>query len=129
MTKLDTLREQNPDLELFPDPDNIDLTTKKVVLLEEPVVQNERIEWATLEDLTEEDIHLRLTDLKRIAYQRRAYLFSQLSWRYERHSREVRLNLPTTDNLDDLDNYAQALADISKQPDYPYTITWPQELN
>ena len=48
-------------------------------------------------------------------------------WRYLRYDRELRLGLTPTDDIQKLDLYMQALADITQQPD-PFNITWP-ELN
>ncbi|MEQ1667121.1 MAG: phage tail assembly chaperone [Sulfuriferula sp.] len=48
-----------------------------------------------------------------------------VAWRYERNAREVRLGLPVTDDLAALDNYIQALSDISKQAGFPDSVVWP----
>ena len=48
-----------------------------------------------------------------------------LSWRYERHAREIRLGLDPTDDIAVLDNYAQELADVPQQPGFPKTVNWP----
>lgn len=48
-----------------------------------------------------------------------------LSWRYERNARETRLSLTTTDNIADLDAYAQALAEIPQQAGFPKVVNWP----
>ena len=45
-------------------------------------------------------------------------------WKYLRHARETRLGIPTTDNLQELDAYFQALADITNRPD-PNNVIWP----
>lgn len=126
MTKLDELIEQNPELEVYPAITiSIDPDEQRVITLAEPRIEDGKIVWAEIVNLTDADKQARLADFKRLAEQRRAYLFNQLSWRYERHQRQVRMNLPPSDNIADLDAYAQALADISKQPGYPKTITWP----
>jgi hypothetical protein len=54
----------------------------------------------------------------------RDQLLQIYDWRYLRNGREQRLGVPTTDNIQELDAYAQALADITNQPD-PYSIVWP----
>lgn len=56
--------------------------------------------------------------------QQRDILISDVDWRYIRYAREIRLNLPTTDDIAMLDTYTQALADITTQTD-PYNIIWP----
>ena len=51
---------------------------------------------------------------------------NEVSWRYERHARETRLKLKTTDDIEVLDTYIQALADITKQKTFPESVTWPE---
>lgn len=55
---------------------------------------------------------------------KRDRLINGFEWRYNRHQREVRLGLTPTDDISKLDEYMQALADITKQPD-PSNIQWP----
>lgn len=130
MTKLDELIQQNPNLVLEPAVNiQIDFDNQRLVTLSEPKVENDKIVWAEIVALSDQDKELRLADFRRLAEQRRAYLFGQLSWRYERHQRETRMAQPTTDNIADLDAYAQALADITKQSGYPKTIVWPEFSN
>lgn len=50
---------------------------------------------------------------------------NEIDWRYNRYHRQVRLGLPTTDNIEALDAYIQALCDVTSQSD-PYNITWPE---
>lgn len=45
-------------------------------------------------------------------------------WRVTQHLSEVRLGLPPTEDLRDIDLYMQALRDITKQSD-PTNIVWP----
>jgi hypothetical protein len=52
-------------------------------------------------------------------------LMQDFDWRYVRYEREVRLNLPTTDDIIKLDEYMQSLADITLQED-PFNIVWPE---
>ncbi len=68
-----------------------------------------------------------LTDeqLAATARAKRDTLLEQFTWRYERYSREVRLGIETTDSIEALDAYAQALADIPQQEGFPTTIEWP----
>lgn len=49
---------------------------------------------------------------------------ANMAWRVERCLSEIRLGLPTTDDLQELDAYIQALRDVTLQPD-PFNITWP----
>ncbi|AWX98573.1 hypothetical protein A8139_00655 [Marinomonas primoryensis] len=53
-------------------------------------------------------------------------LLDQLTWRYERHAREMRLGVETTDSLSALDTYAQALADVPQEEGFPTDIEWPE---
>lgn len=46
-------------------------------------------------------------------------------WRYNRYHRQVRLNLTPTDNIDNLDRYMQALADITNQENLENPV-WPE---
>lgn len=55
-----------------------------------------------------------------------------VAWRYERRAREIRLDLPVTDDdtaLAALDAYIQALADLPEQPGLdPLNPEWPEEI-
>lgn len=48
----------------------------------------------------------------------------EFEWRYERYHRQVRIGIPTTDNIETLDRYMQALADVTEQEDLK-NIQWP----
>lgn len=52
-------------------------------------------------------------------------LINAQMWRYERHAREVRLGLTPTDDINQLDAYIQALAEITTDPNWPLNHTWP----
>ena len=54
-------------------------------------------------------------------------MMADTDWRYLRYDRELRLGLTPTDDIQKLDLYMQALADITQQSD-PFNIVWP-ELN
>ena len=49
---------------------------------------------------------------------------SEIEWRYNRFHRNERLSLLQVDSIAALDEYIQALADITNQSD-PYNIVWP----
>lgn len=55
-------------------------------------------------------------------------LMRNFEWRYSRYNRQLRLGLTTTDKLEDLDIYMQALADITQQQD-PFRIVWPEYVS
>lgn len=57
---------------------------------------------------------------------RRDDLMAAFDWRYLRHDREIRMNMVPTDDIQKLDEYMQALADITKQEDI-FNIQWPVE--
>lgn len=48
----------------------------------------------------------------------------EVEWKVFRYQSEIRLGLTPTDNIQQLDEYIQALRDITKQED-PYSISWP----
>ena len=52
-------------------------------------------------------------------------LMDHHDWMYARYARESRMNLPHTVSIESLDNYMQALADITTQTD-PFNIEWPE---
>lgn len=64
-------------------------------------------------------------DLVTPARAQRDSLIAAVSWKYERHARELRLSLKPTDDLTALDTYMQSLADLTKQVGFPESITWP----
>lgn len=49
----------------------------------------------------------------------------QMTWRYERYARHERLGLPQVDDIQKLDSYIQALANIPQTQEDPYDIVWP----
>jgi hypothetical protein len=56
--------------------------------------------------------------------QQRDQLMQEFEWRYTRYYRQQRLDLPTTDQIESLDSYMQALADITLQEDLN-ALVWP----
>lgn len=52
-------------------------------------------------------------------------LIAEVEWRYARYARHARLGLDQIDNIEDLDGYVQALADITKQEGFPFNVSWP----
>jgi hypothetical protein len=51
----------------------------------------------------------------------------EVEWRVFRNLSEQRMGSITTENIETLDNYIQALRDVTKQED-PFNITWPTPL-
>ncbi|MGO2354626.1 MAG: phage tail assembly chaperone [Marinomonas foliarum] len=64
-------------------------------------------------------------ELSTTARTKRDQLLGEVSKRYDRYASESRLGLETTDSIESLDTYAQALRDITKQEGFPTTIEWP----
>ncbi|MCB4811703.1 phage tail assembly chaperone [Methylovorus menthalis] len=53
---------------------------------------------------------------------------SAVSWRYERHAREERLGIPLTDDIAELDEYIQDLAEVPEQSGFPQNVEWPDSI-
>jgi hypothetical protein len=86
-------------------------------------------EWHIIwqEDLeTPQDIvAVRTRNAERQQRANRDQLIKEVQWRYERHARLARLEQAQVDDLTELDAYVQALADVTDQPGWPFTVTWP----
>lgn len=60
--------------------------------------------------------------------QHRDVLLAGVFWKVERHQRELRLGLPTTDSAETMlaiDQYIQELCNVPQQAGFPHTIIWP----
>jgi hypothetical protein len=55
----------------------------------------------------------------------RDQLMSEFEWRYVRYTRQQRLGLTPTDNIVEMDQYMQKLADITNQDDLN-NLVWPE---
>jgi len=66
-----------------------------------------------------------IAELAALARLKRDTLIQSVSWRYERHAREMRLGIAATEALFLLDTYVQTLADIPAQTGFPQSIIWP----
>jgi hypothetical protein len=55
-------------------------------------------------------------------------IMSENDWRYNRYDRQLRLGNTCTDNLVELDNFMQNLADVTSQAD-PFNVVWPVLTN
>lgn len=64
-------------------------------------------------------------EIAKAARLKRDSLITAMSWRYERHASELRLGIEITDSIEALDQYAQALRDITDQGNFPLVIDWP----
>ena len=81
-------------------------------------------EWQ-IEELTQEEARYRKDELSARARDDRDLRFDLEHWRIERYQSEVRLGLTPSEDIVHLDNYFQALRDITKQEEFPYIIEWP----
>lgn len=81
----------------------------------------------SLEDIERSKLERVNTKWQEIRIQRDE-LMKAFEWRYTRYERQVRLGMPPTDNINDLDSYMQGLADITLQSD-PDNIAWPNFSN
>lgn len=57
--------------------------------------------------------------------QERDRRINEVAWLYERYARHERLGIPQIDNIQSLDTYVQALANIPQEQEDPYDIVWP----
>jgi hypothetical protein len=102
------------------------------IVVEDPpasIPDTQILEWSgtawNVRDKTEQEL---TNELQRKWYEvrgQRDYMLSQLDWRFHRYQSQTRLNITPTDNIENLDTYAQALRDITLQTD-PYNIVWPE---
>ena len=80
-------------------------------------------EWVAVEDAT----HTVRTSVRaRQERENRDARIKSIEWRYVRYERNARLGLPQQDNIDALDTYVQALADVPTQAGFPWDIQWPE---
>jgi len=125
---------------------NIVIESREIVELEIPledpviedqeeIVEEEEVVEKTPEQLLiEEEERLRsflpeadyavIEEWKNVRLKRNE-LIKDVDWKILRHQRELRMNLSPTDSLENLDKYAQALADITLQTEDPFSIIWP----
>lgn len=73
---------------------------------------------------SQEEIQVQIEEQWNNVRLQRDKLMEEFQWRYVRYDRQVRLNIPTTDDITIMDAYMQSLADITLQSN-PYAIEWP----
>lgn len=101
--------------------------TSKVFAYEQNQLDNPIVVKAikNMKEMTEEEIELLLNpivsneDLIKSKRAERDNIINSFSWRIERNSQELELNLETTDNRLDLLNYMQYLRDIPNDKKFP----------
>lgn len=89
--------------------------------------ESESINWV-ISDLSEEEILSKQVESDRLKWhsirKERDEKINALSWRIERYNSEVRLGLTPTDDIVALDNYIQALRDITEVENVS-DVVWP----
>lgn len=94
----------------------------------ESIGQNQILEWTgsswNVRDKTSEELQADLDNAWSNIRSQRDQMLKDLDWRFIRNQSQTYLGIPTTDNLNDLNIYTQALRDITLQED-PHNIIWP----
>lgn len=80
-------------------------------------------DWEVIQ-LTQSEINTLITQQWQVVRSERDILIKDEEWKINRYHSEVRLGLEPTDDITKLDEYIQALRDVTKQPD-PFNISWP----
>jgi protocatechuate 3,4-dioxygenase beta subunit len=124
MTTIQELQALHPDKTVSPVPENWNREYKLLTLVE-PIVTETTIEWYTLIQLTDEEKQEQIDLQKNVISNARRDLFRQLSALYERAYRQQRMGIPLTIEFNVLDEYGQALADITTQEGYPWNVVLP----
>lgn len=96
-----------------------------ITIIQKPIVPVPVPAPAPSEEEVAQQIAAQLATQWDIVRQLRDTKMQEFDWRYVRHARQTRMNLPLSDNIADLDAYMQALADITQQSD-PYNLIWPE---
>jgi hypothetical protein len=110
--------------------EEFDSSLYEVDYLKHSVINNKVIETVVLRqkpiiDVPVEDQQATLDQhWQEIRFQRDQRM-KEFEWRYVRHAREVRLNATPTDNIEQLDDYMQQLADITATFQQPGDVIWP----
>lgn len=99
---------------------------------EKPTITNNQIldwdrtavDWV-VRDKTAEEIQSELASQWYNVRLERDQKIRDIAWRYERYARNQRLNITQVDDINTLDGYVQALADIPQTQTDPYNVVWP----
>lgn len=108
-----------------------ELVSARYIAVDAPPIPgaNEEVIWNgeswELHQLTDEQIAEKVQREWDNIRTTRSKLLKEVDWRVLRYQSEVRLGVPTTDDIEQLDVYANALRDITKQSD-PYNVEWPE---
>ena len=103
---------------------NHDRSTQRLVTCD-PYYSDGVVYGVRVHDFDESDAALAFNQKWDSVRAQRSMLLNRMQWRLDRWARETRMGLTTTDNINELDAYFQALADITKQAD-PDTVVWPE---
>jgi hypothetical protein len=94
----------------------------------ESINPGEVLEWTgsswNVRNKTTEEIQIELDTAWNNVRTQRDQMLKDLDWRFIRNQSHTYLGIAPTDNLNDLNIYAQALRDITLQTD-PNNIVWP----
>jgi len=92
------------------------------------VESTKAVEWDgqwIVRDKTEAELQADLQAKWNNVREKRNILLAELSWRYERYNRLARLGKEQVDDIANLDEYAQKLADIPQVYNDPADVIWP----
>ena len=103
-----------------------------VEVSEAPVVTNTQIvvwnsdliDWE-VRDKTQDEINSELDTQWNVIRLERDRRIQDIAWRYQRIERHARLGIDQIDDINTLDQYVQALADIPQTQTDPFNIVWP----
>ena len=124
MTTLQELQALHPDKTVSSVPENWNREYRLLTLVE-PIVTETTIEWFILSPLSDEEKREQINLQKNVVSNARRDLFNRLSALYERAYRQQRMGIPLTIEFNVLDEYGQALADITTQEGYPWNVVLP----
>jgi len=96
------------------------------------LLENQWLSWSGTEwivntktqEQIEEELRQKLETQWEVVRKKRDLILSSFDWRFIRYESQVRLGITPTDNLTNLDNFTQALRDVTLQED-PFNIVWP----
>lgn len=99
---------------------------------DKPVVENTQVvEWNydltnwAVRDKTAEELASEMNAQWQVIRDERDRRIQEVAWRYERFSRYERLGMTQIDDINSLDQYVQALADIPQTQTDPFNVVWP----
>lgn len=85
---------------------------------------SEMVDWV-VRDKTTDEVKTELESQWNVIRQERDMKIQEVAWRYQRIERHARLGIDQIDDINTIDQYVQALADIPQTQTDPFNITWP----